>query len=49
MDINGKVISEFSTNEPQSQLTISELEKGYYIVQFFNYNSILIGSLNAVH
>jgi hypothetical protein len=49
VDINGKIISEVSTNEPQSQLTISELEKGYYIAQFFNYNSILIGSLNAVH
>ena len=49
IDINGKIISEFTTNEPQSQLSISELEKGYYIVQFFNRNSLLIGSLNAVH
>jgi hypothetical protein len=49
VDINGKIISEFTTNESQSQLSIENLEKGYYIVQFFNKNSLLIGSLNAVH
>jgi hypothetical protein len=49
IDINGKIISEFTTNESQSQLSIPELVKGYYIVQFFNKNSLLIGSLNAVH
>jgi hypothetical protein len=49
IDINGKIISEFTTNEYQSQLSIENLEKGYYIVQFFNKNSLLIGSLNAVH
>jgi hypothetical protein len=49
IDINGKIISEFTTNESQSQLSIENLEKGYYIVQFFNKNSLLIGSLNAVH
>jgi hypothetical protein len=49
IDIKGKIISEFTTNESQSQLSIENLEKGYYIVQFFNKNSLLIGSLNAVH
>jgi hypothetical protein len=49
IDINGKIISEFTTNEYQSQLSIENLEKGYYIVQFFNKNSLLIGSLNALH
>jgi len=48
-DSNGKRIAEFFSTNPTSQLAIENLDKGYYIVQFFNKNSLLIGSLNAIH
>ena len=48
-DSNGKRITEFFSTNPTSQLAIENLDKGYYIVQFFNKNSLLIGSLNAIH
>lgn len=48
-DINGKQITQVLLTNPSGQFMIDNLEKGYYIIQFFNKNSILIGSLNAVH
>jgi hypothetical protein len=48
-DINGNQITQLLLTNPSGQIEIDNLEKGYYIIQFFNKNSILIGSLNAVH
>jgi hypothetical protein len=48
-DINGKIVKELPSTSPTSQVAIENLDNGYYVIQFFNKNSLLIGSLNAVH
>lgn len=48
-DINGKIVKELPSTIPTGQVAIENLDNGYYVIQFFNKNSLLIGSLNAVH
>jgi hypothetical protein len=48
-DINGKIVKELPSTSPTGQVAIENLDNGYYVIQFFNKNSLLIGSLNAVH
>jgi hypothetical protein len=47
-DINGKIVKELPSTSPTGQVAIENLDNGYYVIQFFNKNSLLIGSLNAV-
>ena len=47
-DINGKIVKELPSTSPTGQVAIENLDNGYYVIQFFNRNSLLIGSLNAV-
>ena len=47
-DINGKIVKELPSTSPTGQVDIENLDNGYYVIQFFNKNSLLIGSLNAV-
>ena len=47
-DINGKIVKELPSTSPTGQVAIENLVNGYYVIQFFNKNSLLIGSLNAV-
>lgn len=48
-DLNGRLIKKVESNLENGDLQLELIESGYYLVQFFNENNRLIGSLNAVH
>jgi len=48
-DLNGRLIKNVNSNLENGDLQLELIESGYYLVQFFNENNRLIGSLNVVH
>jgi len=48
-DLNGKTINSLINNNESGMEFIQDLHPGYYTIQFYNSNSKLIGSINAVH
>jgi hypothetical protein len=48
-DLNGRLIKKVESNLENGDLQLELIESGYYLVQFFNENNRLIGSLNVVH
>jgi hypothetical protein len=48
-DLNGRLIKKVNSNLENGDLQLELIESGYYLVQFFNENNLLIGSLNVVH
>ena len=48
-DLNGRLIKKVESKTENGSFTFENLESGYYLVQFFNENKRLIGSLNAVY
>jgi hypothetical protein len=48
-DLNGRLIKKVNSNLENGNLQLELIESGYYLVQFFNENNRLIGSLNVVH
>jgi hypothetical protein len=43
------LIKKVNSNLENGNLQLELIESGYYLVQFFNENNRLIGSLNVVH
>ena len=48
-DLNGCLIKKVESNLESGSVELNDLQHGYYVVQFYNTNNRLIGSLNAVH
>ncbi|MBM3185223.1 MAG: T9SS type A sorting domain-containing protein [Bacteroidetes bacterium] len=48
-DLNGRSIKQIKTNMKNGSFQLDHLQNGYYLIQFYNENNRLIGSLNAVH
>ncbi len=48
-DLNGRLIKTVKSNLESGNIQLNDLQNGYYIVQFYNQNNRIIGSLNAVH
>ncbi|MFY7668822.1 MAG: MbnP family protein [Crocinitomicaceae bacterium] len=48
-DLNGRLIKKVESNLESGSVELNDLQHGYYVVQFYNANNRLIGSLNAVH
>lgn len=48
-DLNGRLIKKVESNLENGDLQLELIESGYYLIQFFNENNRLIGSLNVVH
>jgi hypothetical protein len=48
-DLNGRIINNVKSNLESGSIQLNDLQNGYYLVQFYNENNRLIGSLNAIH
>jgi hypothetical protein len=48
-DLNGRLINKINSNFESGNFQLNDLQNGYYLIQFYNENNRLIGSLNAVH
>jgi hypothetical protein len=48
-DLNGRLIKKVKSNLESGSIQLNDLQNGYYLVQFYNENNRLIGSLNAIH
>lgn len=48
-DLNGRSIKQIESNLKNGSFKLDYLQSGYYLIQFYNENNRLIGSLNAVH
>lgn len=48
-DLNGRLIKKVKSNLESGFIQLNDLQNGYYLVQFYNQDNRLIGSLNAVH
>lgn len=48
-DLNGRLIKKVESNLESGIVQLNDLQNGYYLIQFYNKNHRLIGSLNAVH
>ena len=48
-DLNGRLIKKVKSNLESGFIQLNDLQSGYYLVQFYNQDIRLIGSLNVVH
>lgn len=48
-DLNGRSIKYIESKMKSGSFQLDHLQSGYYLIQFYNENNRLIGSLNAVH
>ena len=48
-DLNGKLIEKYYSNQEEGSLTLKNIDKGYYLIQFCEKNGNIIRSMNSVH